>query len=241
MDTEDPLSPAVLLPSAEISAEGHRSRLRQRFISGGMAAFAEHEVVELLLTLAIPRRDVKPLAKLLVSRFGSLKGVMDAPLEELAEVPGMGEVGPVAFKIIRATCERYLAEGLKEEVLLNNYHRLEEFWRMRMAGLRHEVIEIAYLDKGYRLLPQGVERLEEGAIDGATLNIQKLFRRALQLGARFIVLAHNHPSGTAEPSAADVELTERLSMAARAVEIELLDHWIITAAEVYSFRKDKRL
>ncbi len=230
----------ILLPSRATDAEGHRRRLRERFERGGLAAFAEHEIVELLLTLALPRRDVKPLAKTLIARFGNLRGVLEAPLDSLREVPCIGEVAPVAFRIIKAAAELYLRQGAEEEPLLNNYARLEAFWRARLGELKHEVVEIAYLDKSYRLLPQGVERLVEGSIDGVSVSLQLLMKKALGRGARYLVLAHNHPSGDLSPSEEDAALTSRVGISAKAVEIELLDHWIISSSGCYSFRRAGR-
>jgi len=232
--------PQVLIDSvatAPLGAEGHRSRLRERFVKSGFAAFAPHEVLELLLTLAIPRRDVKPAAKALLNKFGSLKGVLEASREDLAEVEGVGEIAATAFHIIRATSELYLLQGATQEPLLNSYTALENFWRVRLSGLKHEVIEVAYLDKTYRLLPDGVERLEEGSIDAAAFNPQKLFKKALARGARYLVLAHNHPSGDLAPSAHDNALTQSLATAAKAIEIGLLDHWIIGGNGCFSYKK----
>jgi len=227
----------TLIPAVTDSSAGHRARLRERFERSGLSAFAEHEVVELLLTLAIPRSDVKPQAKSLIARFGSLRGILEAPLEALREVQGVGTVAPVALRIIKAAAELYLKECAEADTVLDNYEKLEAFWRARLGELKHEVMEVAYLDKSYKLLRNGIERLAEGSIDGATFSQQALLKKALQRGARFIVLAHNHPSGDLAPSSDDRALTERVALAARAVEIDLLDHWIVTQAGCYSFRK----
>lgn len=227
----------VLIKSAEVSAGGHRQRLRERFERGGLEAFADYEVVELLLTLCIPRRDVKPQAKELIKKFGSLKGILEAPIEALQEVDGMGEVAPVAMRIIRAAAELYLKESAEGEIVLNNYTRLEAFWRARLGDLHYEVVEVAFLDKAYRLMRGGVERLAEGSVDAASFSQQQLFKRALQRGAKFLVLAHNHPTGDITPSSDDKLLTQRVAAAAPAVELELLDHWIIGASGCYSFRR----
>lgn len=227
----------TLIPSAVQDAAGHRSRLRERFERGGLSAFADHEVVELLLTLAIPRRDVKPQARALLSRFKSLKGILEAPIEELREVEGIGEVAPVALRIIRAAAELYLKESAEGEAVLNDYAKLEAFWRARLGDMKHEVVEVAYLDKAYKLMRDGVERLAEGSIDSASFSQQQLFKKALQRGARFIVLAHNHPTGDISPSLEDRDLTQRVAQAAKAVEIDLLDHWIVGRSGCYSFRR----
>jgi DNA repair protein RadC len=233
-----PSDPAkILIASQTDTAAGHRARLRERFEKSGLSAFAEHEVVELLLTLCLPRHDVKPQAKSLLQKFGSLKGVLEAPIEELREVKGIGEVAPVALRIIKAAAELYLLESAGSTDVLNNYAKLEAFWRARFSGLKYEAVEVAYLDKGYRLLRNGVERLSEGNIDAAQINQQQLFKKALSAGTRYLVLAHNHPTGDIEPSAEDKELTEHLVAAARAVEIDLLDHWIVGKGGCFSFKR----
>jgi DNA repair protein RadC len=158
-------------------------------------------------------------------------------MEEHREVKGIGEVAPVALRIIKAAAELYLLESSEGSVILKNYESLEAFWRVRFSGLKYEVVEVAYLDSGCRLLRNGVERLSEGNIDAAQINQQQLFKKALSVGARFIVLAHNHPTGDVSPSEQDKVLTERLAEAAKAVEIELLDHWIVGEGGCYSFRR----
>ncbi len=237
MSESSPVSSA----KAPVGSEGHRERLRERFLRSGVEGLADYELVELVLTLAIPRRDVKPTAKNLIRRFKSLRGIMDAPIEELEQVEGMGHVAATALKIIRSSSESYLREASEGEVVLNNYPKLENFWRMRMGGLNHEVVEVAYLDASYRLMKDGVERLEEGNVDETSLSLQKLFKRALGKGAKFLVLAHNHPSGDLKPSPSDQFLTDRVADAARALDLELLDHWIVSAQGCYSFRRAGKL
>ena len=144
---------------------GHRQRLRHRFLRSGLAGFADHEVVELLLTLAIPRRDVKQPAKALLRRFGSLGGIMDATPAELQEVKGIGEAAAVALQVIREAAVLYLRQDSERAEVLSDPGRLHDFWRMRIGGLKHEVFAVAYLDSGHRLLHDGVELLQEGTVD----------------------------------------------------------------------------
>src|SRR5882757_8993644 len=148
---------------------GHRHRLRERFLNSGLGGFNDYEVVELLLTLAIPRSDVKQPAKALIARFGNLRGILDAPAEELQKVTGIGSVTPIALRIIRAAATLYLQQSAEGAECLADPDRLSAFWRMRIGALRDEVFEVAYLDTGYRLLRNGVDRLEEGTIDRATV------------------------------------------------------------------------
>ena len=216
---------------------GHRKRLRERFLKSGFAGMADHEVVEVLLTLAIPRKDVKERAKTLLARFGNLKGVLDAPLEELRAIHGIGSVAPTAFRIIREAANLYLQQKAESETSLASPEMLHEFWRSRLGGLKDEVFEVAYLDSGYKLLRDGVERLEEGTIDRATVYPRRVMEAALRKGAAALVLAHNHPNGNVQPSEQDKFLTRALVLAAEAVQVKIVDHLIVSADEVFSFRK----
>lgn len=216
---------------------GHRKRLRQRFLSSGFEGFNDYEVVELLLTLAIPRTDVKQPAKRLIERFGSLRGILDASFEELQEIKGIGTVAPVALQIIRTAASLYLQQSAEGEEYLAEPARLFTFWRMRIGALRDEVFEVAYLDSGYRLLRGGCERLEEGTIDRATVYPRRVVESALKRGAAALVLAHNHPNGHVQPSEQDITLTRALVLAMETVHLKIVDHLIVAPDEAFSFRK----
>lgn len=216
---------------------GHRQRLRDRFQKAGFAGFADYEIVELLLTLAIPRSDVKRPAKALIAKFGNLRGILDAPIEELRATPGIGAVTPVALQIIKAAATLYLQQSTEGQVLLADPGRLLEFWRMRMGGLRNEIFEVAYLDSGYRVLRDGVETLEEGTIDRATVYPRRVIEAALKRGAAALVLAHNHPNGSVQPSDEDKLLTRAIVLAAESVGVKIVDHLIVSSSDSFSFRK----
>ena len=217
---------------------GHRKRLRERFLKSGFAGMAEHEVIEVLLTLAIPRRDVKKSAKELLARFGNLKGIFDAPVEELRTIPGIGTVAPVALRIIRETANLYLQQKAEEATFLGSPERLYEFWRSRLGGLKNEVFEVAYLDSGYKLLRDGVERLEEGTVDRASVYPRRVMEATFRKGAAILVLAHNHTNGNVNPSEQDKILTKALVLAASTLHIKVHDHLIVSKDEVFSFRKE---
>lgn len=218
---------------------GHRARLRERFLKGGFAALADYEALELLLTLCIPRRDVKPMAKALLKEFGSLRGVLDAPVESLQQVPGIGEVAPVALRVIREAATLYLRQAIEGRRVLDNMDKLEDFWRLRLGPLRHEVFEVAYLDNHFQLLEDGIERVEEGTIAETNVYPRKVMESALRKQAAHIVVAHNHPTGDVTPSDHDKHLTRALEHAGRPLGIKLIDHVIVGAKKTYSFRRAK--
>jgi len=159
---------------------GHRKRLRERFVKNGLAGFAEHEALELLLTLAISRTDVKQPAKALLKRFGSLRGVLDAPLAELRCVPGIGEVAAIGLHLVREAAALYLQQESEGGDVLRNPTKISDFWRMRIGALKHEVFAVAYLDSAHRLLPDGVQTLQEGTIDRAAVYPRRVVEAALK-------------------------------------------------------------
>ena len=217
------------------TVEGHRSRLRQRFLKTGLEGFAEHELIELILTLCIPRRDVKSAAKSLIKHFGTLRGILDADIRDLQQVNGIGSVAPVALKIIKSVAAAYLYEEAAQKRLLDCVDKIVDFWRLRLGGLKYEVFEVGYLDSQYYLLKNGVERLEEGIIDRANIYPRKVMAAALNRQAANIVIVHNHPSGILKPSPADIQLTDALVRAGNAVGVTVVEHLIITAEGAFSF------
>lgn len=217
---------------------GHRKRLRDRFIKSSLKGFAEHEVVELLLTLAIPRRDVKEPAKRLIARFGNLRGILDAPVEKIQAIEGIGPVTPVALRIIREAANLYLQQKAEAEMSLSSPETLYEFWRSRLGGLRDEVFEVAYLDSAHRLFRDGVERMEEGTIDRAAVYPRRIMEAALRRGAAALIFAHNHPNENLTPSEQDKLLTRALMLAAATLQITIIDHLIVSKDGVFSFKKE---
>ncbi len=217
--------------------EGHRGRLRRRFLAQGLESFAPHEALELLLTLAVPRRDVKPQAKALLARFGGLKEVLDAPAGELARVAGVGAVAAAGLKVVREAAGLYLRQKAQGRESFADPAALEDYWRLRLGGLAHEEFHVAYLDSGHCLLKDGVEALERGTLDRAVVFPRKVMESALKRGAAALVLAHNHPSGEARASEQDKSLTRALCAAAQTLQMRVLDHVIVAGDSVFSFRR----
>ena len=215
---------------------GHRQRLRERFLKSGLDSFHDYEAVELLLTLAIPQRDVKVPAKLAIERFKSLRGVLDAPLEELREIPGLGEVAPVALRIIKEAANRYLQQKSQEAFSLTNQQVLFDYCRSALGSNSDEVFKVFYLDSGYRIL--GDETLEEGTIDRAAVYPRRVMDAALRNRAAALLFAHNHPNGNVKPSEQDKTITRALVLAAETLQIKVLDHVIVSKDDVFSFRKE---
>jgi DNA repair protein RadC len=184
---------------------GHRKRLKQKFLTAGMEAFLDHEVLELLLTYAIPQRDVKPLAKGLLRGFGSLKGIMDAEIAELQKTPGIGEHTAVLFKLLKELVALYLKQKAKEKPQIACTSELFDFCRAAMGGKKDEEFCVIYLDAQNQIIE--FETVQKGVANQAVVYPRQVLERALRRKASALILAHNHPSGHVRPSEADIRLT----------------------------------
>lgn len=209
-------------PESEHHGTGHRGRLRARLLGGGQEALADHEVIEYLLMTAIPRKDVKPLAKSLLARFGGLAGVFNADPAALARHPGMGETSAAALKIVALAARRLARAELAEAPVLSSWQALIDYLTIDMAHLTHERVRVLYLDTRNRLILDHIE--SEGALDEAAIYPRNVVKRALDIGAAALILVHNHPSGSPEPSRADIQITNRIAEAGRLLGIVVHDH-----------------
>ena len=214
------------------SAAGHRERLRQKYRKAGHGGLLDYEKLELLLTFAISRRDVKPIAKALLKQFGSLSGIMDATEERLTQIPGVGENVALLIHLMKGLCTDYLYEQVKGREVLSSSQEVLRYAKMKLAGLEHEVFMVIYLNTQNEVI--GDEILVEGTIDQLYIHPRQLMTRALNMSARGIILLHNHPSGTPSPSPADIQLTRSIKIAAEAMRLDILDHLIITRNSCYS-------
>ncbi len=215
---------------------GHRRRLRERFINAGFEGFGEHEVVELLLTLAVPRGDTKPAAKALLERFGSLRGILDALPQDVQAVQGVASVTAINLQVVRAAATLYLQQSSEGREVLKEPERLRNFWRAKIGMLQHEVFAVAYLDTAGKLLRDGVETLQVGTINRAAVYPREIVKSALRREAAAVVLAHNHPNGDVQPSEQDKLVTRAIVLAAETVELRIIDHLVVSQQETFSFR-----
>jgi len=204
---------------------GHRARLRTRLLSGGDEALADYEVLEYLLMTAIPRKDMKPLAKSLLARFGTLAGVFNADPVALANHPGMGETSAAALKVVALAARRLARTGVQEQPVLASWQALIDYLTIDMAHLNHERVRVLYMDTKNRLVLDDL--VTDGSLDEAAIHPREVVKKALDVGAAALILVHNHPSGSPEPSRADVQITQRIAEAGRLLGIVVHDHVII--------------
>ena len=202
----------------------HRARLRQRLASNGQTALLDHELIEYLLMLAIPRIDTKPIAKALLREFGGIGGVLTADAAALARVSGMGETSIAAVKIAHAAAIRLLQSAVAERPVLANWQALLDYLRADMAHHAVERFRVLHLDTRNHLIR---DEVSEGTIDQAAVYIREVVKRALELGSAAVILVHNHPSGDPSPSRADIEIAKAIAAAGKPLGIAVHDHLII--------------
>lgn len=212
---------------------GHRKRLRERFLSGGLEGFCDHEVIELLLTLATPRKDCKPAAKAALARFETLSAVLAASPGELCRVPGIGPKNLLGLKLVPAVAQRCLEEGLVGKKAVNNSRELFEYLTMTMRDEGRECFQAIYLDAKNRV--KAMETLFRGSLTASSVYPREVVQAALDRKAAALIFAHNHPSGDPSPSREDMAITRRLIEACGVVGITVHEHLIIGHNRYYSF------
>lgn len=213
---------------------GHRDRLRKRFLDSGPDALADYELLELVLFLAIPQRDVKPLAKTLIAKFGGLPEVMNAPLEELTKIPGIKENTAIALKSITALSNRAAKGGLMERPVLSTWDRLMDYCVATMSHETREHFRIIFLNKKNEMIADEIQT--SGTIDHAPAYPREIVKRALELCASAMILVHNHPSGDPKPSADDITMTRNIMRAAEPFSIVIHDHIVVGRKSYASFK-----
>jgi DNA repair protein RadC len=223
----DPMPGSDKTPKADAAPHfhGHRGRLRERFLQGGSDALHDYEMLELILFHAIPRGDVKPLAKQLLAKFGSFSEVIAAPVERLREVRGLGDASIAELKVVQAAANRLLRGEVKQRQVLSSWSNVVDYCRAAMGFESKEHFRILFLDKANHLIAD--EQHQTGTVDHTPVYPREVVKRALELSATAVILVHNHPSGDPTPSRADIEMTKAIVEVARPLGIAVHDHIIV--------------
>jgi DNA repair protein RadC len=209
--------------------------MRERLLKAGPEALAEHEMLEMILFLALPRRDTKPIARALLGRFRSFAGTIAAPIDDLRGIEGLGSAGVAALKVVHGAALQLVRAEVAERPLLSNWDRLMDYLNAAMAREPVEQFRVLYLDTRNRLLADEVQA--RGTVNHAPVYPREVVRRAIELHACAIIMVHNHPSGDPSPSAADVEMTREVKNAASIMSVLLHDHIIVGNGRWLSFRQ----
>lgn len=230
------LEPPAPAPLSTAGIDGHRARMRSRLLAAGPDALADHELLEMVLYLALPRRDTKALARLLLLRFGSFASAIAAPLADLRRVEGLGDAAAAALKTVQAAALRLVRAEVVDRPVLTNWDRLMEYLNAVMARERVEQFRVLFLDNRNRLLAD--EAQGRGTVDHTPVYPREVVKRALELHATAIILVHNHPSGDPTPSRADIDTTREIAEAGRAVSVRLHDHVVVGNGRWLSMRQE---
>ncbi|HBG98001.1 MAG: DNA repair protein RadC [Rhodobacteraceae bacterium] len=230
-----PLRPPKSMPDpAPAHHLNHRERLRARFLQGGADALPDYELLELVLFRAIPRRDVKPLAKALLAEFGDFNAVLAAPAERLRTVPGIGDSAICEFKVVEAAAHRMARARVIDRPVISSWQALLDYCRISMAHREMEQFRILFLDRKNVLIADEIQ--SRGTVDHVPVYPREVVKRALALNASALILVHNHPSGDPTPSEADIAMTFDIRAAAEALGIAIHDHIIVGKTRELSFR-----
>jgi DNA repair protein RadC len=213
---------------------GHRERLRERFRSAGSDSVSDYELLELVLFRALVRRDVKPLAKSLIARFGSFGEVISAPWARLAEVDGLGDAAITEFKVIEAAACRIAHGEVRRRPVLSSWNAVLDYCRTAMAFAEKEQFRILFLDKRNQVIADEVQ--QSGTVDHTPVYPREVVKRSLELSATAVILVHNHPSGDPTPSRADIDMTKQISDVAKTLGIAVHDHIIVARDGYASFK-----
>lgn len=213
---------------------GHRDRLRQRFLKSGAEGCQDYELLEIVLFAAIPRRDVKPIAKQLIKEFGSLSAVLCASVGDLQKIKGLSENTAVLLKTVQALSIRMLRGEIEKKPILSSWQKLIDYCYVTMAHEKREHFRVLFLNRKNQLMADEVQQI--GTVDHTPVYPREIVKRALELGATAMILVHNHPSGDPTPSDSDIAMTEEVIKAAAALDILVHDHLIISQNGHISFK-----
>lgn len=213
---------------------GHRDRLRERFLKSGPDGLQDYELLEIVLFSAIPRKDVKPLAKSLLKEFGSLSAVMGASIVGLQKVKGISENAAVLLKSVHALTQKMLRGDIEKKPILSSWQKLIDYCHVAMAHEKREQFRVLFLNRKNQLMADEVQQV--GTVDHTPVYPREIVKRALELGATALILVHNHPSGDPNPSDSDIAMTEEIIRAAAALDILVHDHLVISQNGHISFK-----
>jgi DNA repair protein RadC len=217
-------------------AQGHRKRLRERFLKSGLDGFQDYEIVELLISLGKPRTDCKTQAKEAIRKFKSLRGVLEAPPEELQKIKGIGPHSVFGIKFMQSVARQFLKEKSLEKPVCSSSQEIFDYFYHAMRDLPKEIIKVVYLNTQNQILE--INDLSQGTVDASHLYTREVLEKAISTHAVSFVLVHNHPSGSTEPSRSDCDLTRAIVQAGLVLNIRLADHIIIGDNRYYSFAGD---
>ena len=213
---------------------GHRERLRKKFLECGDGVFSDYELLELLLTISIPRRDVKPLAKDLIKKFSSFKNVINASPFELKEIKGIGENTIATFKIIQSAITKTLKDKVEEDSIISNWPELINYCQANIGNKKTEEFHILYLNSKCHLIKD--ETHSTGTINTSSVYPREILKRVLEVGATSIIIVHNHPTGDTAPSNADINITKKIKEILKTIDVPRHDHLIVGKGNCFSFK-----
>ncbi|MDP7527964.1 MAG: DNA repair protein RadC [Candidatus Marinimicrobia bacterium] len=213
--------------------EGHRQRLRNKFLKSGLEGFHDYEIIELLLTLGTPRKDCKQPARNALKKFGSLRGVLEADSQDLKGIKGIGDNNVFGLKIAQAVARRYLADRVIDQDFIRSSDEVLEYLRHNLRDKEREVFMVIYLNGRNQIM--GMEELFEGTLTTSAVYPREVVKRAIDHKAAALVFVHNHPSGNADPSQDDLTITKKLKEATAVIDVSVHDHLIIAGNDIYSF------
>jgi len=223
------------MPSSDIQ-QGHRKRLREKFVKSGLAGFQDYEIVELLLSLGTPRRDCKQQAKEAINRFKTLRGVLEAPPEELKRIEGIGAHSAFGIRLVQEVAREFLKSKILDRPFYKSSREVFDYLYHSMRDLKHEVFKVIYLNSQNQIID--TIDLFEGTVNSSAVSLREVMEGAIKYNAASLIFVHNHPSGNPEPSTSDKELTRDLVFVGMILQIKALDHIIIGEDNYFSFADD---
>ncbi len=223
------------MPAAD-TPEGHRKRLREKFLQSGLAGFHDYEIIELLLTLGSPRKDCKQPAKEAIRRFKTLRGILEAPLADLKQINGIGPHNAFGIKLVQEVAREFLKEKITAQPVFQSSQEIFDYLYHSMRDLKKEVFKVMYLNSQNQILE--IDDLFRGTVNSSFVSPREIIEGAIKHNATSLIFAHNHPSGNPTPSKNDLDITRDLVYAGNIVQVKVLDHIIIGDNTYFSFAGD---